>query len=334
MPIRFRCNCGKLLEADDGTAGKRTRCPACSAVCPIPAAPTPAPAQPDSPGTGAPGLRLEDGASSGAASCPHCGQVMAPGAILCIACGYNANTGGVMGASGPATQEAPEEDEAPAGPFDDLDEPSGPRIALPAKQLVVGGVLVLVAALGYFFVVKPMISGMDISSARAMLTNGDLDKAAAEYQKIRPKLDADKQALCDLRIKQIALEKKLNAGRVASDGQNLNEPRELEMTLNIGKHSGGALSFKIHFRNSMKKPVTLKKDYFYIRGASDLVTVHEHEDNNLGQTVKPGERAEGLAHFRRLPQFKANRKLGRRTEQVYFMMYNDGTHYVKWLLPF
>jgi uncharacterized pyridoxamine 5'-phosphate oxidase family protein len=98
--------------------------------------------------------------------------------------------------------------------------------------------------------------------------------------------------------------------------------------------SGSALAFKIRARNNTKETITLKKDYFYIRGSSDIVVVHEHEDNNLGQTVGPGDSAEAVAYFRRLPQFKANRKLGTRTEKVYFLTFNDGKHYVKWLLDF
>ncbi len=36
MPILFRCDCGKRLQADDALAGRMTRCPQCQAVLKIP----------------------------------------------------------------------------------------------------------------------------------------------------------------------------------------------------------------------------------------------------------------------------------------------------------
>ncbi len=335
MPIRFRCPCGKLLEADEGTEGRRTKCPACQLIQSIPAQ------EP----TGI-GLELASAKPSSpppqGSTCPNCGKPLAAEALLCVQCGYNARTGAVAGAAaGPAAEppvraaDEPAAQAPPGAPSEELEEEAaGPRFSLPVKKIVGGAAVLVVLALAWFLVIKPLSSGMNMSSARSLFTNGDLDEAAAKYKEIREKVSPENRALCDLRVKQIALEKKLNAGRIFSEGQNKIAPRNLEMTLHTGPPSGGALSFKIHFRNSTQEAITLKKDYFYLRGSSDIVTVTEHQDNELGQVVKPGERVSGLAHFRRLPQFKANRKLGRRTEKVYFMMYNDGKHYVKWLLPF
>ncbi len=55
MPIEFRCDqCNKLLRVPDDTAGKKARCPGCSAIVEIPAAPArgTAPAQPAAPQSG------------------------------------------------------------------------------------------------------------------------------------------------------------------------------------------------------------------------------------------------------------------------------------------
>jgi hypothetical protein len=41
MPIIVPCGCGKQLRVPDAAAGKKTRCPACQAVIPVPAAPPP-----------------------------------------------------------------------------------------------------------------------------------------------------------------------------------------------------------------------------------------------------------------------------------------------------
>ena len=37
MPITFNCACGKTLRVPDANAGRRAKCPACSAVVDIPA---------------------------------------------------------------------------------------------------------------------------------------------------------------------------------------------------------------------------------------------------------------------------------------------------------
>ncbi len=49
MPITFNCPCGKTLRVPNSSAGKRAKCPMCSAVVPVPAPqpePSPEP-QPD-----------------------------------------------------------------------------------------------------------------------------------------------------------------------------------------------------------------------------------------------------------------------------------------------
>jgi hypothetical protein len=45
MPIVMRCDCGATLQAKDEHAGKKTRCPSCGKIQPIPAA-APPPARP------------------------------------------------------------------------------------------------------------------------------------------------------------------------------------------------------------------------------------------------------------------------------------------------
>jgi len=48
MPIKFNCpECGKTINAPDAAAGKRGKCPHCSAVVEIPLPPPPPPAEED-----------------------------------------------------------------------------------------------------------------------------------------------------------------------------------------------------------------------------------------------------------------------------------------------
>jgi hypothetical protein len=37
MPITFNCACGKTLRVPDANAGRRAKCPACSAIVSVPA---------------------------------------------------------------------------------------------------------------------------------------------------------------------------------------------------------------------------------------------------------------------------------------------------------
>jgi Protein of unknown function (DUF1559)/Domain of unknown function (DUF4190) len=60
--IRFPCQCGQELQVPDEGAGKKARCPACQAVCDVPAAsPGDAAIQPASAPRAMPDERIEDG---------------------------------------------------------------------------------------------------------------------------------------------------------------------------------------------------------------------------------------------------------------------------------
>ncbi len=116
MRISFACQCGKRLSAREEDAGKRARCSRCGNVVQIPAPHFPevaAPAGPadraaeestaaatipsvysaellaaaPQPGAAAPALASPGG------PCPGCGAEMAPGTVLCMACGHDLRTG-------------------------------------------------------------------------------------------------------------------------------------------------------------------------------------------------------------------------------------------------
>tara|TARA_Y100001934_G_scaffold282174_1_gene394756 strand:+ start:777 stop:1976 length:1200 start_codon:yes stop_codon:yes gene_type:complete len=96
MPIPVSCQCGYQVDAPDHYAGQQVTCPKCQQPLSIPAA---APAAADSGLGGAlEGLGIEAG--SGGFPCPNCLDAEIPaGGIICIACGYNAETGSLMGDS-------------------------------------------------------------------------------------------------------------------------------------------------------------------------------------------------------------------------------------------
>ena len=89
MPIPVSCQCGYQVDAPDHYAGQQVTCPQCQQPLAIPAAPSTADAALE-------GLGIEAG--SGGIPCPNCLEVeIPPGGIICTACGYNAETGMLMG---------------------------------------------------------------------------------------------------------------------------------------------------------------------------------------------------------------------------------------------
>lgn len=112
MPINMSCpSCGKTLAAPDSAAGKRAKCPACSQVMIVPAAPQaegsgPPPQPPSTPFTppssgpggenwldqisgGAPAARASAPVPGGEERkpCPECGEMIMVGAAKCRFCG-------------------------------------------------------------------------------------------------------------------------------------------------------------------------------------------------------------------------------------------------------
>ena len=63
MPITFNCPCGKTLRVPDDSAGKRAKCPACSAVVAIPLPPPPP--TPPAPPEPEPVFEVDDAPASG-----------------------------------------------------------------------------------------------------------------------------------------------------------------------------------------------------------------------------------------------------------------------------
>ena len=91
MAIEVTCSCGKTVSANDELAGRRVKCPDCSEPISIPA-------DFDEVGSGMAELLDEIGmeATRTGVRCPNCRSDLEAEAILCIACGYNLETGKVL----------------------------------------------------------------------------------------------------------------------------------------------------------------------------------------------------------------------------------------------
>lgn len=100
MPIKVACQCGAAFAAPDHYAGKTVKCPKCSnpLSVPQPAAATLPPAQAAAPagfgGGGIADLLDEAGITQDAGiRCPKCQKSMPANAFVCVACGFNMQTG-------------------------------------------------------------------------------------------------------------------------------------------------------------------------------------------------------------------------------------------------
>lgn len=88
MPITVTCQCGKRFRVKDKYAGKRGRCPACRAPVTIPRAAAGAGASEAPPVPAGP-----PAAGEAASTCPGCARPLAPGAVVCLNCGYDTRAG-------------------------------------------------------------------------------------------------------------------------------------------------------------------------------------------------------------------------------------------------
>ena len=217
------------------------------------------------------------------------------------------------------------------------DEPASRRglsLLLRNKKAIGAGVAVLVLALGWFLVVAPLLSSMDMSYGLGYVANGDLKKAIDHYQSIRAKVSGKDRERCDLWIKQLELELAKNAGTTLSQGKAVG-CETVQIIPQKAKTTGGVVLAKLTLKNEGSKRLTLSDEHFYLRGLSDIVLVANHTDNSLdGVAVGAGKSAEGTVVFRKLPAHPASRKVGKRTEKTYYLIFNDGERYVKSILLF
>ncbi|HUT32432.1 MAG TPA: zinc ribbon domain-containing protein [Planctomycetota bacterium] len=313
MPIKFQCECGKMLTAPDGTEGRRARCSACQRVVTIPSA-----------------LQFDDGeattpppAAAGGEACPSCGRPLAPEAALCVQCGFDRRTGRQVG-------------------FSRRPRTEGRRritVQFPVVKVAVAAGVVALLVAGWFFVAAPLLGKMRVTNAVGYVINGDLKRAVTAFEELQPKVSAADRERVDLWLRQLPLEIEKNAGKTLDQGSEVKSDTVL---MDLGKPivMSGAVVVKMRVTNRTMAPLTVRNDYFYLRGLSDIVLVATHDDNSLdGVVVKPGETREGKVVFRKVPvhpvhKGKASGAFDSAGATYFYIMYNDGANYVKRMLPF
>jgi hypothetical protein len=105
MPIKVVCSCGAGFAAPDQYAGKKVKCPKCGGALSVPAAgapngvpaaaprPAPSPAPPPVNSGVADLFELEGLAGQASARCQKCQASMPLGAVICVSCGFNSQSG-------------------------------------------------------------------------------------------------------------------------------------------------------------------------------------------------------------------------------------------------
>ncbi len=100
--IKFQCQeCEQPLEAPEEMAGDVIECPACeqNITVPVPVAEPARESAPEGPSAESPfpnlpNLQIEEPYSeSSRENCPECGEPLAEGSVLCLACGFHTKLG-------------------------------------------------------------------------------------------------------------------------------------------------------------------------------------------------------------------------------------------------
>ncbi len=186
-------------------------------------------------------------------------------------------------------------------------------------------VLAAVAA-AWFFVGAPLTAKLDIQKAFAPVLLGDLVEGIEGLKDLRARVPEKYHERIDLLISQAEAEAIKN--RPESD--EVSSPTLLMQIANIRTETS-AMIFELVVENLGSAPLTLKNDYFYLRGAADIIQVApKHTANTLdGVVVSPNEKVEGVVAFRKMPLQPVVVSVGSGIEHYYFVIFNDGKDYVK-----
>ncbi|MBI2194714.1 MAG: hypothetical protein HYU36_22265 [Planctomycetes bacterium] len=170
MADPIRCECGKEYSQDSVSRGPKVKCPYCGRERPVreaPPTPAGAVASPQARPAAAPG------------ACPSCGAAIAPGAVLCVQCGYHILRGQKVGGGSAPSSKA----EAATAAETDEDEvviPLWPKIVAAVLAVLVLAWAGLALRSGYLY--TPM-EGYVAPVVKVREFELDEDQAASEAAK-------------------------------------------------------------------------------------------------------------------------------------------------------
>jgi hypothetical protein len=291
MTLSVDCECGKSYRLADDAAGRRFKCKSCGKIL----------TAPRSPGAEAP--------VAAGARCPNCGQELQPGAVFCVGCGRNLQTGEQLKAAPTAAAKKPGKQRRPAVPW----------------RLVGPGIVVLGLVLaGWLFLIRPMAARSVLNEALELAEEARYSGAAKMLEESRSKVYGQYAEELEFRVGQMKMQAKYPAGGGPSpQGRSLG----MEVFPELDKETGKLL-LHVQIVNGGDAPVTLSRKAFYLRGKPGLVPPVGHAEGSLeGVVLEPGATAEGVVAFRKLP----GSPLGMVTDRAVKtkeLVYNDGVRYL------
>ena len=203
-------------------------------------------------------------------------------------------------------------------------------VALPVGKMLAAIVAAAVLAAAYFFGYVPLNARIKIHMAYSQVLAGKVGAGINELKELARTLPEKYQAKVAQLIVQASLE----------DAKNLAMAREVssytvQMRISDVKETKRGLILGVSIVNTGSEALALKSEFFYLRGASDIVLAAAgHKANTLdGVTVPPGQETGGFVAFRRYPFAPARIERGKYTYTTYSLIFNDGKDYVKIEIP-
>jgi len=192
-------------------------------------------------------------------------------------------------------------------------------------------------AAAWFFVGAPFLVKMKVQASFSHVRAGNLAEALDQFAGLETKAGPEDRQKLALWAKQVRLEMAKNEGDVMSEGQPVRS-EAVEMSVDKEKNkfaSDGALLVYTTVKNKGQRPLTLSRDFFYLRGLKDIVVVANHTGNTMdGVALAPGESKDVIVAFRKVPDIPVRIPDAKGGGTRYYMFFNDGESYVKCWLPF
>jgi hypothetical protein len=192
----------------------------------------------------------------------------------------------------------------------------------------------VVAVIAGWFIIQALVTQSGAEAGREFFEYARFDHAIEFLEVSLGRTEGPEKAALARMIKQVRQEQELNAEEVLQAGKPIRsehitlKPRKIT-TIKLTRVTG------FTFENTTDHPITLHRDYFYLRGSSDLVL--GAPDSNLNQfdhvVVEPGQTYEGEVAFRRVPVPAVGSIMTPMAMSQWSLIFNDGEHYVKAGIP-
>ncbi len=291
MLIRVQCSCGATFRAPEELEGKTVKCPTCEQPVKVEHA------EPI----------VTEQMELGGILCPNCNTHVPPDIQFCPHCGYRLREGhpSHRGVESPTSVRP-----TPKGRL----------------WLMVLVLLLLLGAAGavWFVVVRPMRAEQALTEAMQPVREGNYREAIRHLEAARGLCYGEYLEQVEFRLAQLGMEE---AYGPIGPGDRWPTVR-VEATPELRQEVGETLLL-LHLRveNTGKEPVVLRDGLFYLRSDAGIALPVPHATDSInGGLAEPGQTAEGIVAFRRLPgadlRADADELMG-----PWMLVFNDGQQY-------